>query len=86
MVLQVLGENNSGSAPSQEDLEGWADSGGQTFPVLSDPGWSLANRFEVDYGIPTFSLIGPGMEVIAVDDWNSEGMIPDYLPEDWSPE
>jgi hypothetical protein len=84
--LNLLAENNSGSAPTADELAGWADQHGLTIPVLSDSGWALSNRFEQDYGIPTFSLLGPGMEVLAADDWGSEAMIPEALPEEWSPE
>ncbi|MCP4804443.1 MAG: hypothetical protein GY913_01600 [Proteobacteria bacterium] len=82
MVLQVLAENNSGGAPTADELAEWADSAGQEHPVLSDPGWSLSNRFELDYGIPSFSLLAPGMEVVAVDDWGAENMIADYAPDE----
>ena len=83
VVFQLLAENNSGSTPTESELAQWADSAGQTHPVVADAGWSVSNRFELDYGIPTFSLLAPGMEVVAVDDWGAESMIPDVLPEDF---
>ncbi len=86
IVIQALAENDAGGAPTAEELGQWSDQYNMTLPVLSDGGWVLSNRFEQDYGIPTFTLLGPGMEVVAVDDFGAEGMIPDYLPEDWSPE
>ena len=83
IVIQMLAENNSGTTPTTEDLESWAASSGQTHPVVADAGWAVSNRFEVDYGIPTFSLLAPGMEVVTVDDWASESVIPDVLPPDF---
>ena len=38
-----------------------------TFPILSDPQWGVSNRFERDFGIPTYSLIGRDMEILVVD-------------------
>lgn len=66
--------------PSAEDLKSWADNYGLTLPVIADEGWALNSRFEQDNGIPTVTLIGPGMEVIAVDSWEAESMIEDVLP------
>lgn len=80
IVIQLLAENNSSATPSEDDLAQWADASGQTHPVVADANWSVSNRFELDYGIPTVSLLAPGMEVVAVDDWASESMIPDVLP------
>lgn len=82
MVIQLLAENNSGGTPSADELADWADSAGQTHPVVADSGWSVSNRFEQDYGIPSFTLLAPGMEVVAVDDWSAESMIGDYAPEE----
>ena len=81
VVFQLLAENSQQQTPSADELAQWADQSGQTHPVVADAGWSVSNRFEKDYGIPTFSLLAPGMEVVAVDDWSSESMIPEVLPE-----
>ncbi|MFT5583356.1 MAG: hypothetical protein ACI9VR_000934 [Cognaticolwellia sp.] len=83
MVIQALGENDAGTTPTQEELVEWADQYGQTIPVVADAGWELENRFSVDTGIPSFTLIAPGGEVIAADDWGSEGLIDSVLPENY---
>ena len=83
MVIQALGENDAGATPTQEDLADWAQQYGQTIPVIADAGWELENRFRQDNGIPSFSLIAPGGEVIATDDWGAEGMIDSVLPENY---
>lgn len=83
MVIQALGENDSSVTPTQEDLQGWASEYGQTIPVVADAGWELENRFRQDSGIPSFTLIAPGGEVIITDDFAAEGMIDSVLPEDY---
>lgn len=67
MMLALWAENESSQAPSDEELMTWAERYGHTFPVLSDPGWGISNRYEKDYGIPTFSLIGRDMTLRIVD-------------------
>lgn len=71
MMLALWAENESSQAPSEEELMTWAERYGQTFPVLSDPGWGISNRFEKDFGIPTFSLIGRDMTLRIVDGYPS---------------
>ena len=38
-------------------------------------------RFEVDYGIPSLTLLGPGAVVIAADDMSAVSQIPEALPD-----
>ncbi len=85
MVVMSLASNNEGQTPSAEDLAEWADYYGQTFPVVSDAGWQLENRFAEDGGIPTWSLLAPGAVVVARDDWGAEDMIEDNLPKNYKP-
>ena len=80
MVIQALAENNNSQTPSAEDLAGWADQYGLTIPIIADAGWELEGRFARDSGIPSWTLLGPGAEVLATDDWGSEAMIPSALP------
>lgn len=85
-MVQALYQNDAGQTPSEEDLAGWAEThGGLTFPVLGDAGQEIIGRFEKDNAIPSHTLLAPGLEVVAVDDWNAESMIVDYLPENWEP-
>ena len=73
MILTLIGENDSGVAPSQTDLQYWADSFGLTFPVLSDPGFYKGASYIPGgtINMPNYQLIGPGMEILAVDEWGS---------------
>ena len=64
MVMQALFQNNESAVPTAEDLATWADTYSATFPILSDDS-GVGNRFELDGGIPTLTVIGPGAEVVA---------------------
>ena len=35
-IITLIGENNQGQAPSQADLQSWANDNGLTHPVLAD--------------------------------------------------
>ena len=66
----ILAHNHpSGIAePSQSDLQTWESSYGMTsVPVLDDSGYQLWPYVESDWNIPTIVHIGPGMEVLSVD-------------------
>ena len=67
MPVYLIAEDNESNATTTEDASTWANTFGLTFPVLADSGWTIGNRFELDYYIPSHTLIGPGMEVIEVD-------------------
>ena len=86
MVINALAQNNSSATPTQEDLMGWAEGHGLDIPVLADENWELESRFAQDSGIPSWTLLGPGAEVLATDDWGAEGMIPDALPDVYPPQ
>ena len=67
-------------------MEYWADTFGLTFPVLSDAGFATGASYIPGYTInmPNYQLIGPGMEIIAVDQWRtgiSDATIEAYLPD-----
>jgi hypothetical protein len=71
--MSLIAENNSSATPSVDDLEYWADNFGLTFPVLSDGGFGVSWTYmmhESDGTIymPNMQLIGPGMEVLAVNE------------------
>jgi peroxiredoxin len=72
-MLEVLIENNSSQPPSNDDLNKWADDYDMTtVPVLDDSGYALWPYVERDWGIPTTVMIGPNMEVIAVDEYTTD--------------
>jgi len=87
--MTLISENNSGSTPSVGDLDYWADNFGLTFPVLSDGGTAIAWSYmmnEITDGMiymPNMQLIGPGMEVIAVNEYSgiSASLIEANLPD-----
>jgi len=67
-MIEVLIANASDVAPSQSDLQTWESTYGMTsVPVLDDSGYQLWPYMESDWGIPTIVHIGPGMEVLSVD-------------------
>ena len=41
MIIQLMGEDNSGNAPDLDDVETWASRYDVTFPVLADPNWGI---------------------------------------------
>ena len=69
MIITLLGETDSGSLPAQENLAGWADQYGQTFPVVADGSFGVGARFVEgsSIGLPSISLLAPGMEVVIAD-------------------
>ena len=85
VVISLLAENNSGSTPSQSDLEDWADNYGSNHPLVADDGWSTTYAYASGSSIylPTTHLIGPGAEVIAVDStmqgWSYENAVAQLL-------
>lgn len=77
-----MGEDNSGNSPELDDLETWVGRYDVTFPVLADPRWGVGTRYEQDGYIPTWTLMGPGLEILAVDTIVSESRIQSALPID----
>lgn len=66
-MIYLIAEDNESNATDTADAKDWADTHGLTFPVLADAGWTVGNRFELDNYIPTYSLLGPGLEVLIKD-------------------
>lgn len=76
-AIEILIEDNGGSAPDQADLQSWASSYGlTTVPVMSDSDQSAWPVYEQDWGIPTVVHIGPDMKALAVDSF-------EYTPAPW---
>ena len=67
MIISAMGENVSSATPSESELLDWASTFGLTTPVVADPGWALLARFSTARSYPRYTLIGPGAEVIFVD-------------------
>lgn len=82
IVITLLGENLAGSAPSQSELEDWADQFGLNHPVVADPGYGVTTRF-VDggnIGLPSMSLLLDGAEVRYRDTSITEDQVRVNLP------
>ena len=84
IVVYLLGEGAGyGAQATQQDAATWADMHNLTFPVVADPGWVEASKFETDSYIPSQSLIGTGLEVLKVDaQWISAGEFESALPDE----
>ena len=82
MVITLLGETDSGAAPGVEHLEAWSSQYGQDFPVVADPGYSVASRFVTggSIGLPTITLLAPGAEVLIADGYPQTADIEGALP------
>jgi hypothetical protein len=85
MTIYLLGQNSLGEKPQLQDLKDWADVAGITFPVLADTNWTVSGRYEVDGAIPSWTLLGPGAEVIDIDAIPTvyASAIEDALPSDY---
>ena len=77
MVAQDAGYNPADG----DDAAQWANDLGVTHPVVADPYWSIGDLYEVDWSIPSLTLIGPGMEVLIEDGWITEDDIEAALPD-----
>ena len=49
-------------------MSDWADEYGLTFPVLADVDWEVDSRWNIDGAEPTHTLLGPGLQVLMVDE------------------
>ena len=64
MVIDLLGETNAGEAPSETDLERWANN--HNYAVVGDPNWSVSST---GYGLsfPASTLMAPGAVVVSLN-------------------
>ncbi len=70
-MIKLWIEDGSGQVPSQGDLEDIATSYGMTsVPNLADDS-NIWVDYESDFGIPTYTVIGPDMEILAVDTYST---------------
>ena len=76
IVLSLITETYDEVPPDVDDLNEWADTYGQTFPVLSDAE-RVVDRFNEREGVslPSLSLLGRGAEIILADDEVTESDI-----------
>ncbi len=63
-----MGEDTTSATPDQADLQAWATTYGLTTPVVADPGFGLLGRYSTTRSYPSYTLIGPGGEVISKDE------------------
>jgi hypothetical protein len=58
----------------------WAEEYNLTYPVIIDPLGEIADRFEENAAVPSYTLLAPGMEVVFRDHSTiSEADIEPYL-------
>jgi hypothetical protein len=79
-------ENNDRLPPSVSELSLWATNFGLTHPVMADSESTSYNYIGTEasgsFGLPNLQLIGPGMEVLAVNESDiPASLIESYLPE-----
>ena len=85
--MTLVGDGNSGSSVTTADCDLWASSFGMTMPVLADSGYNQAFTYITHTSdgtiyLPNQQLIGPGMEVLAVNTGGiSDSTIEAYLPD-----
>lgn len=82
MIIDLLGETESGGEPAQADLEKWAD--GHPYAVVADPGWAVTNQGYASGGIPAISLLAPGAEAVIVNGYPTAADIEAVLPANFS--
>ena len=84
MALMI--ENSARDTPSPSELATWASEFGLTFPVVADGDMGVTSGFiwadgSSSFALPTKHLIGPGMEVLAINEWSiPASLIEAYLP------
>ena len=71
-----------GQPATADNCEQWADTHGITFPILADPNWGHSNKYEQDFGIPTFHLLGRDMTIRMLDAYPSPSDIQEALDEE----
>lgn len=81
MSIILLAEDQGGNDATSENAEGWAERFDLTFPVLADPGWGESNKYEQDFGIPTFHLLGRDLTIRILDGFVSPAAIQEALDE-----
>jgi hypothetical protein len=69
MVISLFTEVELDLAPGASDLDQWANTYGQTSPVVSDVDWAVVSRFtdRPPPFLPSTTLLGPGATVILAD-------------------
>ena len=82
IVITLVGENIVEDAPDRGDLEDWADEFGLSHPVVADPGFGVTTQLVGGGGItlPTMHLLGPGAELIFIDQYLTEDHVRTNLP------
>ncbi len=81
MSITLMAEDQGGSPADVDVVERWADRFGLTFPVLADPQWGESNKYEQDFGIPTYHLLGRDLTIRILDGYVSPAAIQEALDE-----
>ena len=80
----MIGENDMYQTPTPADLTSWADRFGLTHPLVADPDFNVTARFlapgSTSIGLPSMTLIGPGMKIHIADGFVQDSDIEALLP------
>ncbi len=85
--MSLMIENWAGGIPSVSELGSWASSYGMSSPVLADAGMGVTSQFiwadgVTSFALPSKHLIGPGMEVLAINEAHiPASLIEAHLPD-----
>ena len=65
----MSGEDLSAPPAGPEALQQWASDGGmESIPVLDAHNFSDWGAFEIDFGTPSITHIGPDMTILSIDE------------------
>ena len=83
----MIGENNYGQTPSQNDLMQWATQYNLTHPVVADPNFDETAQylfgdpnFSGDFYLPNMQLLAPGRVVTISNGWVTQSNVQQVLP------
>ena len=68
-------------SPNISDLQLWANEFGIHHAVAADPGFAVSRLYNPDNEIPSMTLLGPGAEIVILDQLITEAQILPHLPD-----
>lgn len=82
LPITLIGEDTGRNPSEPEDSAAWADRYGLQHPVVTDSGWGVTYRYvEGTFDLPSMHLLGPGAEVISVQDAVTRTELESHLPQ-----
>lgn len=81
IAISLYSENTSSSTPTQADLAAWGSFYSASYPLLSDPKGATDRVYDpTGAHRPTYVLLGPGAEILAIGSSYSTAAIEAALP------